>query len=65
MNKRVLRLAIPYYISNFTGPLVGKVENSQMGNHALLLSQLTFIGIRGIMLTIYYKTAILERFLKA
>ena len=35
-----------------------------LGNHALLLSQLAFFGIRGIMQTIYYKTAILERFFK-
>ncbi|MGD2033660.1 MAG: MATE family efflux transporter [Bacteroidales bacterium] len=36
-----------------------------LGNHALLLAQLTFFGIRGIVQTIYYKTAILERFFKA
>ena len=34
------------------------------GNHALLLAQLSFFGIRGIVQTIYYKTAILERFFK-
>jgi len=37
---------------------------SAIGNHALLLAQLSFFGIRGIVQTIYYKTAILERFFK-
>lgn len=36
-----------------------------IGNHALLFAQLSFFGIRGIVQTIYYKTAILERFFKA
>lgn len=35
-----------------------------IGNHALLLSQLSFFAIRGIIQTFYYKTAILERFFK-
>ncbi len=33
-----------------------------IGNHALLLAQLTFFAVRGIIQTIYYKTAILGRF---
>lgn len=38
------------------------VLREQMGNHALLLAQLSFFALRGIIQTFYYKSAILDRF---
>jgi multidrug resistance protein, MATE family len=35
-----------------------------LGNHALLIAQLCFFALRGIIQTIYYKSAILDRFFK-
>lgn len=36
----------------------------RIGNHALLIAQLCFFALRGIILTIYYKSAIFDRFFK-
>lgn len=35
---------------------------NSIGNHALLMAQLSFFAIRGVIQTFYYKTAILGRF---
>ena len=37
------------------------IFDSRIGNHALLIAQLVFFGMRGILQTFYYKPAILER----
>ncbi len=37
---------------------------ARLGNHALLIAQLSFFGLRGFLQTMYYKSAILDRFFK-
>jgi MATE family multidrug resistance protein len=36
----------------------------KLGNHALLIAQLCFFGLRGVIQTVYYRPAILDRFFK-
>jgi MATE family multidrug resistance protein len=40
------------------------IFKGRLGNHALLAAQLCFFALRGFIQTIYYKSAILERFFK-
>ena len=37
---------------------------SRLGNHALLIAQLAFFATRGVVQTIFYKSAILQRYFK-
>jgi MATE family multidrug resistance protein len=43
--------------------IIYKLLDNVLGNHALLLAQLVFFGARGLLQTIYYKPAIINKLL--
>ena len=51
-------------VSAFVFFLIFFTFKAKLGNHALLIAQLCFFGLRGLIQTIYYKSAILDRFFK-
>lgn len=53
MNKQVLRLALPFIISNITVPLVGSVDTALMGHYGSL-AHLGAIGLAGSIFNFLY-----------